>query len=353
MKFTMRWFGSNDTVRLQDIAQIPPVRGIVGTIEHKPDNEVWTLEQISDLKAQVEGYGFTLDVIESIPVPEAIKRGTDERDALIDIYCQSVRNMGRAGVRVLCYNFMPVFDWMRTDLRLQLNDGSWVTGYSHRHMVDYDISRGFENRVAWAHGFTGAELEAALEQYAGIDDERLFENLAYFLRRVVPVAQEAGVLLALHPDDPPWSILGLPRIVRDETTIQRILDIVDTPHNGLTFCTGSLGTLASNNLPAMVRRFADRINFVHLRNVEITDDKSFFEVAHSAASGSVDMRAVIEALVDIGYAGPIRPDHGRMIWGETGRAGYGLYDRALAVMYLYGLWQAIRHAKTAANQHPA
>lgn len=345
MKFTMRWFGPHDTVRLQDIVQVPPVRGIVGTIENKPGEEVWSLESILELKKQVGDYGFSLDVIESIPVPEDIKRGTDERDALIAIYCESIRNMGAAGVHTLCYNFMPVFDWMRTDLRLQLNDGSWVTGYSHQHMLNYDISRGFENRVAWAHGFTGEQLEAALDEYAGINEDDLLENLAYFLRRVVPVAEESGVFLALHPDDPPWSILGLPRIVRDETTIQRILNIVDSPHNGLTFCTGSLGTLPTNDLPGMVRRFAKRINFVHLRNVEITDDKTFFEVAHSAETGSVDMAAVIDALIDIGYAGPIRPDHGRMIWGETGRAGYGLYDRALAVMYLYGLWQGIRRTK--------
>ncbi|MFN8447845.1 MAG: mannonate dehydratase [Anaerolineae bacterium] len=173
----------------------------------------------------------------------------------------------------------------------------------------------------------------------------LFENLAYFLRRVVPVAEESGVYLAIHPDDPPWSILGLPRIVRDADTIQRIFDAVDSPHNGLTFCTGSLGTAPQNDLPAMARRFADRIHFVHLRNVELTGDRSFVEVAHSDPAGHVDMAAVMEALVDTGYSGPIRPDHGRMIWGETGRVGYGLHDRALAVMYLYGLWQGIRQQK--------
>lgn len=345
MKFTMRWFGSGDTVSLQNIAQIPVIRGIVGTIENKSGDEVWSLESILALKAQVEAYGFSLDVIESIPVSEAIKQGTSERDALIDIYCESIRNLGRAGVRVLCYNFMPVFDWMRTDLVMQLADRSGVTGYDHRLMLNYDLSQGFETRVAWARGFSGEELQAALNEYAAIDDEVLFENLAYFLRRVVPVAEESGVYLALHPDDPPWSILGLPRIVRDAPTIQRILDVVDSPHNGLTFCTGSLGCVPENDLPAMVRRFASRINFVHLRNVEITGDQCFHEVAHSCATGSVNMAAMMEALADIDYTGPIRPDHGRMIWGETGRVGYGLYDRALAVMYLYGLWQAVRHTR--------
>lgn len=346
MKMTWRWFGDGDTVKLQDIVQIPVVRGIVGTFENMPDDQVWTVEQFLALKAKVEACGLTLDVIESIPIPEAIKQGTPERDALIDIYCESVRNMGRAGIPVLCYNFMPVFDWMRTDLAVQLPDGSWVTGYAHAQMEGHDLTKGLEARVAWAHGFTGDELKAALAQYDGIDEEGLFENFAYFLRRVVPVAEEAGVLMALHPDDPPWSILGLPRIVRDAKTIQRILQVVDSPHNGLTFCTGSLGTAIDNDLPAMVRQFADRINFVHLRNVEITGDKEFLEVAHSSPKGNVNMAAMIEALAEINYTGPIRPDHGRMIWGETGRTGYGLYDRALAAMYLHGLWQGVQQRKS-------
>jgi mannonate dehydratase len=341
MKMTFRWFGNNDTVRLQDIVQIPVVKGIVGTLEGKADNIVWTQDDFAAIKQQVEAHGLSLDVIESIPVAEAIKKGTPERDELIEIFCESVRNMGRAGIPVLCYNFMPVFDWMRTDLKVTLPDASFVTEYQHQEMLDYDMSRGFEARVAWARGFTGDEIQAILAEYQAIDEETLFENLAYFLRRVIPVAEEAGVKLALHPDDPPWSIFGLPRVVRDAETIQRILNIVDSPHNGITFCTGSLGTSPNNDLPAMIRQFAERINFVHLRNVELTGEKSFVEVAHSAPSGNVNMPAVMQALVDIGYEGALRPDHGRMIWGETGRVGYGLYDRALAAMYLYGLWQAL------------
>jgi mannonate dehydratase len=208
-------------------------------------------------------------------------------------------------------------------------------------MLDYDMSKGFEARVAWARGYTGDEVQTILDEYKDIDEEALFNNLAYFLQRVVPVAEESGVLLAIHPDDPPWSIFGLPRIVRDAATIQRILDIVDSPHNGLTFCTGSLGSAKTNDLPAMIRQFAERINFVHVRNVETTAEKSFVEVAHSAKQGNVDMMEVMQALIDIQYAGPLRPDHGRMIWGETGRSGYGLYDRALAAMYLHGLWQGL------------
>ena len=350
MKFTMRWFGSEDTVRLQDIAQVPVVRGIVGTIKDVPGDVVWPLDRLQLLRSQVEAHGFSLDVIESIPVPEGIKQGTVDRDRLIDIYSESIRNLGCVGVRVLCYNFMPVLDWMRTDLAMHLSDGSLVTVYDHKVMLGYDLSKGLEDRVAWSHGFSGEELQTALAEYQHVDEDILFENLVYFLKHVVPVAEQAGVFLALHPDDPPWPIFGLPRIVRDTDTIQRILDAVDSPHNGLNFCTGSLGAAPENDLPDMIRHFADRIHFVHLRNVAITGRKSFWEVAHSDRSGHVDLKAVVDALVDVDYTGPVRPDHGRMIWGETGRTGYGLHDRALATMYLYGLWQGIRQEKGRANR---
>ncbi len=344
MKMTMRWFGENDTVHLEHITQIPIVRGIVGTFEGKDETTVWSEADFLDLRQRVEHFGLSLDVIESIPIAESIKKGTAERDVMIDIFCESIRNMGRAGIPVLCYNFMPVFDWMRTDLHVRFADSSVATAYQHQEMLDYDLSRGLEARVAWAHGFSGDEIQAVLAEYQAIDENILFENLAYFLRRVVPVAEEVGVFLALHPDDPPWSIFGLPRIVRDATSIQRILSVVDSPHNGLTFCTGSLGSAAANDLPTMVHQFADRINFVHLRNVELTGDKSFIEVAHTSSTGNVNMPQVIQALIDIGYTGPIRPDHGRMIWGEIGRIGYGLYDRALAAMYIHGVWQGLQHA---------
>ena len=331
MKLTWRWFGEDDTVNLQQIAQIPIIDGIVGTLEGKSANEIWLLDDFASLKKQVTSQGLSLDVIESIPVAEAIKMGLPQRDELIDMYCESIRNMGRAGIPVLCYNFMPVFDWMRTNLRFILPDNSFVTEYNHQDMLDYDLSQGFEDRVAWARGFTGDEIQDILDEYSAIDEDVLFDNLIYFLERVVPVAEESGVYLALHPDDPPWSIFGLPRIVRDTTSIQRILDAVDSRHNGLTFCTGSLGTSPDNDLPAMIHQFTDRINFVHLRNVELIGDHSFIEVDHTASQGNVYAPDIMQALIDINYTGPLRPDHGRMIWGETGRIGYGLYDRALGV----------------------
>jgi mannonate dehydratase len=343
MKMTMRWFGNGDSVSLENIAQVPCVRGIVGTQEDIAVGEVWTVERLLKMKAQVEAVNLTLDVIESIAVSEAIKLGLPERDAHLDAYCESIRNMGRIGVRVLCYNFMPVFDWMRTDMTYYLPDNSVVTRYAHEDIERFDLSQGLEARVAWARGFTGAELKVALELYAAVGEEGLFENLVYFLKCIIPVAAESGVYLALHPDDPPWSIFGLPRIVSNANSIQRIFEAVDSPHNGLTFCTGSLGTLATNDLPAIVRQFAPRIHFVHMRNVKRTDTHDFYEVAHPSEYGNVDMGAVMQALVDIGYDGPIRSDHGRRIWGEdVPRTGYGLYDRALGVMYLQGLWEGIR-----------
>jgi len=346
MKMTMRWFGDGDSVRLEHIAQVPCVRGIVGTLEGMPVDQVWSVETLLAYKSKVESLGLSLDVIESIPVPEAVKLGLPERDHLIDVYCESIRNMGRAGIPILCYNFMPIVDWMRTDMNCVLPDQSVVTAYNHDAMQLFDLSQGLETRVAWAKGYSGEELQAAIKQYEMIDDNALFDNLAYFLRRVVPVAEEAGVLMALHPDDPPWTILGLPRIVRDAASIQRIIDITESRHNGLTFCTGSLGIWEANDLCAMVRQFASRIHFVHLRNVRRMGKQDFYEVAHPSENGNVDMAAVIRTLIDIGYSGPIRPDHGRRIWGENvPRTGYGLYDRAMGVMYLYGLWQGIEEER--------
>lgn len=344
MKMIMHWFGETDSVRLDYIAQVPCVVGVGSELDDIPVGDVWQLDRLVALREHVESIGLSLEVIESIPVPEAIKLGLPERDALIENYARSIENVGRAGIPVVCYNFMPVIGWMRTNLSMQLADGSFVSDYNHREILEYTLSRGIERRTAWRNAFTGDELQAALKQYERIDEEAFFENFAHFLRCIVPVAESAGVLLALHPDDPPWSMFGLPRIVCDQASIQRILDVIDSPNHGITFCTGSLGALPSNDLPAMVRQFAGRINFVHMRNVKVTGEKEFHEVAHPSECGTVDMAAVMEALVEIGYIGPTRPDHGRMIWGETGRTGYGLYDRALGVMYLHGLYQGIRQA---------
>src|SRR5947208_2337257 len=210
---------------------------------------------------------------------------------------------------------------------MRLPDGSTALAYDDRALAAIDLSRGTGELPGWAAAYQPTELQALLAAYRDVDAERLWDNLGYFLERVVPVAERAGVRLAIHPDDPPWPIFGLPRIITNARALERLVALVDSPANGVTFCTGSLGASPENDLPAMVRRLGGRIHFAHCRNVRITGDRQFHETAHPSPCGSVDLFQVLCALRDVGFAGPMRPDHGRMIWGETGRPGYGLYDR--------------------------
>jgi mannonate dehydratase len=251
--------------------------------------------------------------------------------------------MGRAGVPVLCYNFMPVFDWTRTELARRLDDDSTALAYDDAALAKIDLSRGTADLPGWATAYSADQLKGLLDAYRSVDESRLWDNFAYFLERVVPVAASSGVRMALHPDDPPWSIFGLPRIITDGTALERVTSIVDDPANGITFCTGSLAANAKNDLPAIVRSLGakGRIHFAHCRNIKRSGPRSFQETPHPSEFGDVDMRAVLGALHDTGFAGPIRSDHGRMIWGETGQPGYGLHDRALGAMYLHGLWEGI------------
>jgi mannonate dehydratase len=343
---TFRWFGPSDPIPLAHIRQIPAVRGIVSACYDVPVGDPWTLGRLLALREEVERAGLSLTVIESIPVHEDIKLGRPTRDRLIENYCESVRNTGRAGVPVVCYNFMPIFDWMRTDLALPLEDGSTALAYDDRALGAIDLSRGTAELPGWATAYTGAELASLRAAYRSMDERQLWENLAHFLERVVPVAASSGVQMALHPDDPPWSIFGLPRIITSGDALERVTEIIDDPANGVTFCAGSLAADPANDLPSIVRRLGakGRIHFVHCRNVKRTGFRMFRETAHPSEHGDVDMRAVLGALHETGFNGPVRSDHGRMIWGETGRPGYGLHDRALGAMYLHGLWEGIAGA---------
>lgn len=335
MKMTMRWYGQDDPVTLANIVQVPVVHGIVSAIYDIPAGEVWPQARLHDLKAQVEAAGLSLDVIESIPIHDAIKLGLPERDRYIDAYTQSIRNMGAAGIGVLCYNFMPVFDWMRTDLAMPMSDQSTTLSFEQAVLDAFDLATESVSLPGWGIVYTAEHLQQLLAQYHALSPDDLFANLVYFLEAVVPVAREANVRMAIHPDDPPWSIFGIPRIVSTAADISRILDAVPDDHNGITFCSGSFGARGDNDLAAMIDRFHNRIHFVHLRNVKRTAPRDFHEVAHNR--GDVDMPGLVAALVRAGVDAPVRPDHGRMIWGETGKAGYGLYDRALGAMYLTGL----------------
>jgi mannonate dehydratase len=340
---TFRWFGQRDPIPLAYIRQIPAVKGIVGALFDIPVGEAWTLDRLAALRGEVEEHAMTLEVIESVPVHEDIKLGRSTRDRFIDNYCESIRNIGQAGVRVLCYNFMPVFDWMRTDLHRRLADGSTALAYEDSALRKIDLSRGTSDLPGWATAYSARELDALFSAYRAIDDEKMWENLAYFLERVVPVASASRVRLALHPDDPPWSIFGLPRIINGQAALERVIGIVDDKANGVTFCAGSLAADAANNLVEMVRVIGakERIHFAHCRNIRRTGMRSFEETAHPSDQGDVDMGALLAALHEVGFDGPIRSDHGRMIWGETGQPGYGLHDRALGAVYLYGLWEGI------------
>ena len=341
MLLSFRWYGSSDPIPLQYIRQIPMVTGIVTACYDIPVGEVWTLERIHRMVDEIETAALTWSVVESLNVHEDIKLGRPTRDRLIDQYCESLGNLGAAGIPVVCYNFMPAFDWMRTDLARPAPDGSTSLSYDDVAIRAYDLTRGTEGLPGWGRSVSASELSALLGAYSTLSDDMLWDHLAYFLERVVPAAQEAGVKMAIHPDDPPWTIFGLPRIVTNRDALARILSIVDEPANGLTFCTGSLGADPANDLPAMIREFGSRIHFAHCRNVKHTGYRSFHEVAHPSDLGDVDMKEVMRAYRDVGFTGPMRPDHGRMIWGETGHPGYGLYDRALGATYLYGLWEGL------------
>ncbi|MCM8901503.1 mannonate dehydratase [Caldicoprobacter algeriensis] len=352
MQVVFRWFGENDdSVTLEQIRQIPGVTGVVSALFDIPVGEVWPLERILALKKKVEDYGLKLEVIESVNVYEDIKLGLPTRDRYIENYRETIKNLGQAGIKVLCYNFMPVFDWIRTDLAMKLPDGSEVIAYDDNVIRDLDPIELINEMESGSRGYSLPgwepyrlkEIRRLFELYKDVDEEKLFNNLKYFLESIVPVCEEYDVKLAIHPDDPPWSVFKLPRIVTNKENLDRIINLVDSPYNGLTLCTGSLGANLENNLPEMIRYFGSkgRIHFAHIRNIKIEKPGVFYETSHLSCDGSLDMFEIIKAYYDIGFEGYMRPDHGRMIWGEKARPGYGLYDRALGIMYLLGLWEAI------------
>ena len=347
MKLSFRWYGEDDKVTLQNIRQIPGMDSIVTAVYDVPVGEVWSRESIATLKKQVEDAGLNFDVIESIPVHEDIKLGKPSRDKYIENYCENIRRVAEAGVKCICYNFMPVFDWTRTQLDHELEDGSTSLVY-YQEQVDKVNPLESDSDLTlpgWDASYTREELKSVVAEYNAMSEDDLWNNLQYFLEKIITVAAECDVNMAIHEDDPCWSIFGLPRIITCEENLDRFLKLVDDKHNGITLCAGSLGCSNQNDVVKMAAKYAamGRIHFVHMRNVQILDN-GFEERAHLSSCGSLDMYAIMKALYDNGFRGYIRPDHGRMIWGETGRAGYGLYDRALGATYLNGLWEAIEKA---------
>ncbi len=336
-----RWYGASDPVTIAQIRQIPGMHGIVSALYHRAPGDVWPTDEIVALRDSIAGHGLAFELVESVPVHEEIKLGLPSRDRWIDHYNQTLQNLAAAGVRVVCYNFMPVFDWTRTSLDRPLPDGSNSLAFDVAEAAAIDFSRGMP-LPGWDSQRTPAEFRALIAQYEGIDESALRDHLAYFLEAILPAAAAAGIRMALHPDDPPRPIFGLPRIVKNAEDLRRILAMDDRVENGLTLCSGSLGADLNNDVPAMVREFGGRgrIHFAHMRNVRVNGNGDFQETSHLSRDGSLDMAAIVRAYCDVGFSGYVRPDHGRNIWGEHGNPGYGLYDRALGVAYLNGLWEA-------------
>lgn len=349
MQMTFRWFGdTKDTVSLEQIRQIPGVKGVVPALHTLPAGEAWPLDMITDMKREIEAAGLTMECIESVNVHEDIKLGNKNADRYIDNYIESIRNLGKAGVRVICYNFMPVFDWTRTDLAMDMGNGATCLSYNGKQIEGKSPEDMFREIDENSNGYAMpgwetermGEIKELFKKYKGVTEDDLVENLRHFLRRITPVCEYCGVKMAIHPDDPPWGIFGLPRIIKNTADLERLLSLVDSDINGITFCTGSLGASKDNDLPAMIRKFGDRIYFAHLRNV-LRRDGWFNETSHLSSDGSLDMYEIVKALYESGFDGYIRPDHGRMLWGEKARPGYGLYDRALGAAYINGLWEAV------------
>ncbi|MDC4186588.1 mannonate dehydratase [Loigolactobacillus coryniformis] len=354
MQMGFRWFGSaDDPINLQQIKQIPGMAQVVDALFDVPVGDVWPKEKIAALKKEVNDAGLKMDVIESVNIHDDIKIGKSTRDQYIENYKTTIRNLSEYGVKVICYNFMPVFDWLRTNLHYQLADNSNVMAFEAdrltndpQEMIDQikNNSKGFI-LPGWEPERL-AEIRRLFDAYKDVDEDKLTENLKYFLDAIIPVCEECDVRMAMHPDDPPRPLFGLPRIYKNRNDMIKIEALHESKYNGFTICTGSLGENPDNDIPAIVREFVkrDRAPFIHVRNIKFTSDGDFHEAAHLSSEGSLDMYEIMKAMHDSGFNGYVRPDHGRNIWGEDGRPGYGLYDRALGATYLNGLWEAIEKA---------
>ncbi len=349
MQMGFRWYGEgNDNISLAHIRQIPGVTSIVWALHSKQAGEVWEKDEIAAVQRQLAPYGFNMDVVESVNVHDDIKIGLPTRDMYIANYIQTIRNLSAFGVKVICYNFMPVFDWTRTDLFHPLPDGSTAMYYEKskiqddpRKMADYILNNlGGYTFPGWEPERL-AKLDELFDAYRPVTKEKLWENLKYFLEAIMPVCHECDIKMAIHPDDPPWDIFGLPRLIVDAPAIDYFLSMVDDPHNCLTLCSGSLGANPENNIADIVRKHCDRIAFAHIRNVKHLPNGDFTEASHRDCDGETGILNILRAYHDCGFEGYIRPDHGRNLWGEKGRPGYGLYDRALGIMYMLGVWDTL------------
>ena len=380
MEKTWRWFGKNDKITLSMLKQIG-VEGIVTALHDVPNGEMWTREKIRDLREYIEGYGMRWSVVESLPVCESIKYGGPDRDQLIENYKESLKNLGLEGVHTVCYNFMPVLDWARTDLAHPNPDGTSNLYFSHAQFAYFDCCilkregaekdytpevmaeverlktvmtaednhKLVENIIVKTQGFVNGNIteddehpvelfRQLLDLYKGITKEQLRENMRYFLSAIMPVCNEYGMYMCVHPDDPPFPILGLPRIVTCDEDIAWFLNAVDDPHNGLTFCAGSLSAGAHNNVVELARKYADRTWFVHMRSCKVFDNGDFTEASH--LGGRADLVELARIFEKVNPALPMRVDHGPNMLGDETRgynAGYTFLGRMFAMGQVQGI----------------
>jgi len=359
MKMTFRWFGEGqDPISLREIRQIPGMHGVVTSLLDMPAGEAWPEDRIKAMKAQISATGLAVEVIESVNIHEDIKLGAPGRDEKIENYIVTMERLAKYGIQCICYNMMPVLDWARSNLYYDLPDGSNTMRYEAADMaaitpealaVRYAKDSETYEMPGWEPERM-KKINEALAAYEGMTTDTFYANMKYFLDAIIPHAEQLDILMAVHPDDPPQPIFGLPKLIISRDNIRKYLDLNPSKHNGLTLCTGSLGARKDNDIPAMIREFGgeERIHFAHVRNLRFENDTDFYESAHLTSMGSLDMYAIMKAFHDIGFKGCMRPDHGRMIWDETtkkGRPGYGLYDRALGATYLLGLWEALERDK--------
>ena len=350
MEMTLRWFGKEtDTVTLEQIRQIPGVTGVVTTLYDTMPGEVWPLERIKEMKAEVEAAGLRIAGIESVNIHDSIKIGTPDREKYIANYITTLERLGQGGIDVVCYNFMPVFDWTRSDLAKVRTDGSTVLSYDQELIDKINPENLLSSMDSKSNGFMHpgwepermARIKDLFEMYKDVDNEKLFTNLKYFLEAIMPTCEKYNIKMAIHPDDPAWPVFGLPRIMTSKENLLKLVTMVDSPCNGITLCTGSLGSNLNNDIPDIIRALKGKIHFAHVRNIKHIGPGKFDEAAHLSSDGSLDMYEIMKALYEIGFDGITRPDHGRAIWGEVAMPGYGLYDRALGVAYLNGIWESL------------
>ena len=355
MMMTLRWFGKGyDSINLEEIRQIPGVKGVITTLYGTTPGEEWDEAEIKEMKRVVEESGLCVAGIESVNIHDAIKVGGKDRDSYIDNYIKTLEKLGKNDIHMVCYNFMPVFDWTRSDLAKLRPDGSSVLAYDQSVIDSIDPMKMLSSMDSKSNGFVlpgweperMARLRELFDMYADIDENALFANLKYFLDAIMPVCDNYDINMAIHPDDPAWSVFGLARIMTSGDNLVKLTKMTDNPHNGVTLCTGSLGSNPENNIVDAIHRLKGRIHFAHVRNIKYNGERNFEEAAHLSSDGSLDMFEIMKALYVSGFDGPIRPDHGRAVWGEVAMPGYGLYDRAMGATYLNGIWESLEKTLT-------